>query len=61
MLLFVIFQQLGLYKSLMGLAIANTAFILPVAICLLKCFFDQVPVEIEKQAMIDGCSLLGAF
>lgn len=36
--LFVIFQQLGLYNSLFGLAIADTAFILPVAIWLLKGF-----------------------
>ena len=59
--LFVIFQQLGLYNSLFGLAIADTAFILPVAIWLLKGFFDQIPVEIEQQAMIDGCSQIGAF
>lgn len=59
--LFVIFQQLGLYNTLFGLAIADTAFILPVAIWLLKGFFDQIPVEIEQQAMIDGCTQLGAF
>lgn len=59
--LFVIFQQLGLYNSLFGLAVADTAFILPVAIWLLKGFFDQIPVEIEQQAMIDGCTQLGAF
>lgn len=59
--LFVIFQQTGLYDSLIGLAIADTAFILPLSIWLLKGFFDQIPVEIEQQAMIDGCSQLGAF
>lgn len=59
--LFVIFQQTGLYDSLIGLAIADTAFILPLSIWLLKGFFDQIPVEIEQQAMIDGCSRLGAF
>jgi multiple sugar transport system permease protein len=59
--LFVIFQRTGLYDSLLGLAIADTAFILPLSIWLLKGFFDQIPVEIEQQAMIDGCSPLGAF
>jgi multiple sugar transport system permease protein len=59
--LFVIFQWTGLYDSLIGLAIADTAFILPLSIWLLKGFFDQIPVEIEQQAMIDGCSRLGAF
>lgn len=59
--LFVIFQQTGLYDSLLGLAIADTAFILPLSIWLLKGFFDQIPVEIEQQAMVDGCTPLGAF
>ncbi len=59
--LFVIFQQLGLYDSLTGVSIALTSFILPVSTWLLKGFFDQIPVEIEQQAMIDGCSRLGAF
>lgn len=59
--LFVIFRQVGLYDSLLGLAIADTAFILPLSIWLLKGFFDQIPVEIEQQAMIDGCTPLGAF
>ena len=59
--LFVVFRQLGMYDSLLGLAIADTAFILPVSTWLLKGFFDQIPVEIEQQAMIDGCSRLSAF
>lgn len=59
--LFVIFQQMGLYDKLIGVAIGTIAFILPVSTWLLKGFFDQIPVEIEQQAMIDGCSRLGAF
>ena len=59
--LFVIFQQTGLYDSLLGLAIADTAFLLPLATWLVKGFFDQIPVEIEEQAMVDGCSRIGAF
>jgi multiple sugar transport system permease protein len=59
--LYVIFRQLGLYNSLVGLAIADSAFILPVATWLMKGFFDRIPVDLEEQAQIDGCGRVAAF
>ncbi|MBN9321818.1 MAG: carbohydrate ABC transporter permease, partial [Delftia acidovorans] len=59
--LYVIFRQLGLYNSLIGLAIADSAFVLPLATWLMKGFFDRIPVDLEEQAQIDGCSRLRAF
>ena len=59
--LYVIFRQLGLYSSLVGLAIADSAFTLPVAIWLMKGFFDRIPSHLEEQAQIDGCGRLTAF
>lgn len=59
--LYVIFRQLGLYNSLLGLAIADSAFVLPLATWLMKGFFDRIPVDLEEQAQIDGCSRLKAF
>ena len=59
--LYVIFRQTGLYNSLIGLAIADAAFVLPLATWLMKGFFDRIPVEVEEQAMVDGCTRLGAF
>lgn len=59
--LYVIFRQLGLYNSLIGLAIADSAFVLPLATWLMKGFFDRIPVDLEEQAQIDGCSRLKAF
>ena len=59
--LYVIFRQIGLYNSLLGLAIADTAFILPLATWLMKGFFDRIPVDLEEQAQIDGCGRLSAF
>ena len=59
--LYVIFRQTGLYNSLIGLAIADAAFVLPLATWLMKGFFDRIPAEIEEQAMVDGCTRLGAF
>ena len=59
--LYVIFRQTGLYNSLIGLAIADAAFVLPLATWLMKGFFDRIPVEVEEQAMVDGCTRLGGF
>lgn len=49
-------QSLGLYNTRLALVIANTAFVLPIAIWLLKGFLDTIPVALEEAAMIDGCS-----
>ena len=59
--LYVIFRQLGIYNTLAGLVIANTAFTLPLATWLMRGFFDRIPVDLEQQAEIDGCTRLGAF
>lgn len=59
--LYVIFRQLGLYNTLTGLIIADTAFTLPLATWLMRGFFDRIPVDLEQQAEIDGCTRLGAF
>jgi multiple sugar transport system permease protein len=59
--LYVIFRQLGLYNTLTGLAMADTAFTLPLATWLMRGFFDRIPADLEQQAQIDGCSRLAAF
>ena len=40
----------------LSLIIANTIFNLPFVIWLLKGFFDELPVEMEEAAWIEGCS-----
>jgi multiple sugar transport system permease protein len=59
--MFIIFRNLGLIDSLGGLVVANLAFALPLAIWVLKGFFDSIPREIEEASMIDGSSEVGAF
>ncbi len=59
--LYVIFRQLHLYNSLIGLAIGDSAFVVPLATWLMKGFFDRIPLDLEEQAQIDGCGRLGAF
>lgn len=51
----------GLYDSLFGLIIVNTAFILPISIWLLKGYMDAIPIDLEEAAMIDGCTRLQAM
>ncbi len=59
--LFLIFRQLRLLDTYWALMLANTIFNLPFAIWLLKGFIEDLPVELEESALIDGASTLGAF
>ncbi|WP_308465837.1 carbohydrate ABC transporter permease [Rathayibacter soli] len=57
--LYAIFTTLGLLNNLGGLVLANTAFVMPVAAFILKAAIDDVPIEIEESARIDGCPRMG--
>lgn len=59
--LFLIWTKLHLYNTLIALILTYLVFALPVATWLLTSFFDSIPVEIEQQALIDGCSRLQSF
>ncbi|MHB8646639.1 MAG: carbohydrate ABC transporter permease [Thermomicrobiales bacterium] len=59
--LFQLMAALKLQNNYLGLTLAYLTFSLPLAIWLLKGFFDNIPVELEKAARIDGCTRFGAF
>ena len=59
--LFQLMATLKLQNNYFGLVLAYLTFSLPLAIWLLKGFFDNIPVELEKAARIDGCTRFGAF
>ncbi len=59
--LFQLMATLKLQNNYFGLTLAYLTFSLPLAIWLLKGFFDNIPVELEKAARIDGCTRFGAF
>jgi multiple sugar transport system permease protein len=59
--LFVLFTRLGLRGSLLGLIFVYIAQTVPVAIYMLKNYFDTVPVAIEEAALVDGLSRLGVL
>ncbi len=56
-----IFQILGLTDTVQALVIVNVAFWLPLIVWLLRNFFADVPISLEKAARIDGCSRLGTL
>ncbi|MET7400661.1 carbohydrate ABC transporter permease [Dactylosporangium sp. NPDC005572] len=55
---FIAFRQLGLLNTSLALIISYNAFTLPLAIWLLKTYFDSVPKELEEAAEVDGASRL---
>lgn len=54
--LIVIFGNLNLFDNLIGLAIANATWSLPLAIWLLWGYFEAIPREIEEAGLVDGAS-----
>lgn len=56
--LYALFSTLGLLNGLWGLVLANTAFVMPVAVFIIKSAMDSIPYEIEEAAKIDGCPRL---
>src|ERR1044072_5781124 len=56
-----IVAALGLQNSMWSLVVVYPTFTIPFCTWLLMGFFKALPVEIEEAAIVDGCSLFGAF
>lgn len=59
--LLILVRQVGLEGNLLGVALPQAAFGLPLTIIILRPFFKSIPVELEDAAKIDGCSTFGFF
>ena len=53
---YIMFFKLGILGTHFALIVLHMAFNLPLAVWLLKGFFQNIPVEIEEYAQIDGCN-----
>jgi multiple sugar transport system permease protein len=59
--LYVIFSRMGLRDSIHVLILVYLAQTLPVALYMLRSYFQTLPVEMEEAGLIDGCSRLGVI
>ena len=59
--LYVIVTALGLGNTQQGLMLTYLTFTIPFCTWMLMGYFRGMPVELEEQAMVDGCSKIGAL
>lgn len=59
--LYAIFSQLGLRDTLPGLLVVYPATTLPVALYMLRSYFQTLPKDLEEAGMIDGSTRLGVI
>lgn len=59
--LFLIYRELGLNNSYLGLVLAYTIFNGPLAVWLLMAFFEDFPTEIIDASLVDGSTELQAL
>ena len=59
--IYLMFRQLGLSDTKLGMILLYTAVNVSLAVWLLKGFIDEIPREYEEAAMIDGYTRLQAF
>jgi multiple sugar transport system permease protein len=57
----VLYKELALLDTRIGLILIYTLMVLPIVIWVMRDQFDTIPNEIEQAAMVDGCSIWGAF
>jgi len=58
---YVIFQELGLYNTLLALVLTHITINLPMTMWIMLTFFNEVPQELHEAATIDGCGDFTTF
>ncbi len=58
---FLLFKALGLQNTLTGLTLAYCSFTLPFTIWIMKAYFETIPADLDKSALVDGCNRLQAY
>jgi raffinose/stachyose/melibiose transport system permease protein len=59
--LYLLLRQLHLDESLLGVALPEAAFGIPITIIILRPFMRNIPVDLEDAAAMDGCTSFGFF
>ena len=53
---FLLYVWLGLVDTYHGLILLYTAFNLPYVIWMMRGYIEEVPIELEESALVDGCT-----
>ena len=56
--MYVLYQQIGLFDTQIGLALIYQVFAVPFAVWLIQAFFSEVPHDLGDAARVDGCTEL---
>ena len=59
--IFLLYVWLGWVDTFIGLITLYTAFNLPYVIWMMRGYIQDVPLELEESALVDGCSRWGVF
>jgi multiple sugar transport system permease protein len=59
--LFLMYRQLGMHDTHIGMILLYTVFNLSLAVWLLKGFIDEIPKEYEEAALVDGYTRMQAI
>ena len=57
----VLYRDLDLRDTLIGLIMLYTLMVLPIVIWIMRDQFEAIPLELEEAALVDGLSTWGAF
>jgi len=59
--LFLMLQHLGLINKYPGLILVYTGLNLPFVVWMMRSFFQEIPIDLEEAAMVDGATRLRSF
>jgi multiple sugar transport system permease protein len=59
--LFILFQWLGLIGTIPALIITHLVITIPIIVWIMIGYFENVPLELEDAALVDGCSPWQSF
>jgi multiple sugar transport system permease protein len=57
----VLYKALALLDTRVGLILVYTLMVLPIVVWVMRDQFDTIPQEMEQAALVDGCTIWGAF
>ncbi|MCL5986204.1 MAG: carbohydrate ABC transporter permease, partial [Actinobacteria bacterium] len=59
--LFFVLRQLHVLNTYFAVILSYVSLLIPIAVLILRSFFEEIPKEIKESAKIDGCTDFGIF